>query len=406
MNGPAAAASIPGEAAVARWRQDTPGCAGRIHLNNAGAAFAPIPVLEAVRSHLELEQRLGGYEAGDAAASRIDGTYAAVAQLVGGAARNIAIVENATVAFAQAMSSIDFRTGDVIVTTRNDYISNQLLFLSLGRRLGVRILRAADLASGGADPDSVRDLARHPRCRLVSVTWIPTNSGLIQPVETIGEICEELSVPYLVDACQAAGHLPIDVARLRCDFLSATARKFLRGPRGIGFLYVSDRALERGSAPLFIDMRGASWTAPNEYRLAADARRFENWEFAVALLLGLGAAAGYALSEGIDLLSERALALAAYARLRLAALPGVRLLDRGPRLGAILTAEIAGRSAEDVVGALRERGINTNASLREYAVIDMDAKGARSAVRISPHYYNTTGEIDALGDALAEITAG
>ncbi|HET9274872.1 MAG TPA: aminotransferase class V-fold PLP-dependent enzyme [Gemmatimonadales bacterium] len=407
MSEPAtAAAPIPGVAAVARWRQETPGCAGRIHLNNAGAAFAPIPVLEAVRSHLELEQQLGGYEAAEAAASRIAGTYASVAQLVGGAARNIAVVENATVAFAQAMSSIDFRTGDVIVTTRNDYISSQLLFLSLARRLGVRILRAADLATGGSDPDSVRDLARHPRCRLVSVTWIPTNSGLIQPVETIGEICEELAVPYLVDACQAAGHLPIDVARLRCDFLSATARKFLRGPRGVGFLYVSDRALERGSAPLFIDMRGASWTAPDEYRLAPDARRFENWEFAVALLLGLGAAAGYALREGMDLLSERALALAAYARRRLAVLPGVRLLDRGPRLGAILTAEIAGRSAEDVVGALRERGINTNASLREYAVIDMDAKGAQSAVRISPHYYNTTGEIDALADALAEITAG
>src|SRR4029077_5853130 len=132
--------------------------------------------------------------------------------------------------------------------------------LSLAKRRGVEVRRADDLESGGVNPQSVRELLRDPKVRLLAATWIPTNSGLIHPVELIGKIAEEAGVPYLVDACQAVGQLPIDVKRLRCDFLSATARKFLRGPRGIGFLYVADRALERGSAPLFIDMRGASWT--------------------------------------------------------------------------------------------------------------------------------------------------
>jgi selenocysteine lyase/cysteine desulfurase len=397
--------ALPGEAEVPRWRRETPGCRHRVHLNNAGCAFSSIPVIDAVRRHLELEQELGGYEAADVAAAGITAAYDAVARLIGAAPRNIAMVENATVAFAQAISAFDFRPGDVIVTTRNDYISNQLLFLSLQSRLGVQVRRAADLPAGGVDPDSLREAARDPRCRLVSVTWVPTNSGLIQPVEAIGGICEELGVPYVLDACQAVGQLPIDVRRLKCDFLSATARKFLRGPRGVGFLFVSDRALERGSAPLYIDMRGASWEGADQFRLAPDARRFENWEFAVSLVLGLGAAAEYALATGMELISSRALRLAAIARERVGGIPGIRILDQGERLAAIVTAEVAGRHANDVAASLRARGINTHTALREFSVLDMTAKGAESAVRISPHYYNTAEEVGQLVESLTEILA-
>ena len=356
----------------------------------------PRPVLAAVQEHLALEGMMGGYEAAAAAASGIDETYDLVGRLVGGAARNIAVVENATVAFAQAVTAFDFGPGDVIITTRNDYISNQILFLSLARRFGVEVRRAADLPEGGVDPDAIRDLARNPRCKLVAVTWVPTNSGLVQPVEAVGEVCAELDVPYLVDACQAVGQIPIDVTRLHCDFLSATARKFLRGPRGIGFLYVSDRALAAGRHPLFVDMRGARWTAPDTFQLEDDAKRFENWEFAYALVLGLGAAARYALEVGVETAGRRAAELAALARERLAEVPGARVLDRGRTRCAIVTAAFEGRDARDLRDALRAQKINTDASLREYAVIDMAEKGAETALRISPHYYNTVEELDAL----------
>src|SRR5256712_4865524 len=210
----------------------------------------------------------------------------------------MAIVENATVAFSRAMSAFDFRPGDRIITTRADYPSNQLTYLSLARRAGVETVRADDLPEGGVDPASVRQLARHARTRLVALSWVPTNSGLVQDAGAVGEVCAELGVPYLIDACQAVGQLAVDVAALRCDFLAGTGRKFLRGPRGIGFLYVSGRMLERGAFPLFLDMRGADWTDPDAFRLADGARRFENWEFAYALVLGLGEAAGYALAGG------------------------------------------------------------------------------------------------------------
>ncbi|MFW6330549.1 MAG: aminotransferase class V-fold PLP-dependent enzyme, partial [Gemmatimonadota bacterium] len=285
---------------LARWRRDTPAALrGRIHLNNAGASLMPEPVLAMVRDHLDRETRLGGYEAADDAATRIERAYGHVATLVGAAPRNIAMVENATVAFAQALSAFDFRPGDVILTTRNDYASNQLMYLSLAERLGVEVVRAADAPEGGVDPESVRTLARERRPALVALTWVPTNSGLVQPAEAVGEICAELEVPYLVDACQAVGQMPVDVAALRCDFLAATGRKFLRGPRGTGFLFVADRALERGRRPLYLDMRGADWTAADAYRLRHDARRFENWEFAYALVLGLGEAAWYAREVGV-----------------------------------------------------------------------------------------------------------
>jgi selenocysteine lyase/cysteine desulfurase len=389
-----------------RWRADTPGCSRVVHLNNAGAALVPRPVRDAIRAHLDLEDQLGGYEAAESEAASLRATYQAVGRLLGAGAQNVALVQNSTVAFTQAISAFDLGPGDVILTTRADYASNQITYLSLARRRGVQVVRAPDALEGGVDPEEVRRLVARRRPTLVSLTWIPTNSGLVQPAEAVGEICRDAEVPYLVDACQAVGQMPIDVQRLHCDFLAAACRKFLRGPRGLGFLYVSDRMLASGAHPLLVDMHGATWTDADAFDLTTDARRFETWEFAYALVLGLGAAARYALDVGLDTARDRARKLAAYARQRLETVPGVRVLDRGPELCAIATASIAGRDSKEIKLALRARGINTSSPHREDAVIDMDEKGASSALRISPHYYNTREEIDTAVEALAEVIKG
>jgi selenocysteine lyase/cysteine desulfurase len=395
------------DAQLRRWRADTPAAdAGRIHLNNAGASLMPTPVIEAVRDHLELEATMGGYEAADAVRADIRDTYDTIAELIGAAARNIAIVENATVAFAQALSAFDFEPGDTLLTTRNDYISNQLMYLSLAKRRGLRIVRAEDLSEGGVDPDSVRQMIRQQRPKLVALTWVPTNSGLVQPAAAVGEICADAEVPYVIDACQAVGQLPIDVRALNCDFLSATARKFLRGPRGIGFLHVSDRMLQDGRYPLLVDMQGARWIEADEFELIDTAQRFENWEFSYALILGLRAAAQYAVHIGLDCIKTTIGQLASYARQRLSSLDGVRVLDRGEHLCGIVTAEVANHDAREIVMRLREEAINTSATMREFAVLDMDDKRAETALRVSPHYYNTRREIDILVSALEEFTGG
>jgi len=388
-----------------RWREDTPGCANQIHFNNAGAGLMPRPVLDAMVAHLNREANFGAYESADDAETAVADAYANVATLLGAQPRNIAVVENSTVAFFQALSAFDFKPGDVLVTTRNDYISNQLAYLSLARRRGLEVRRAVDSPGGGADPQSVAEMLRDPRVRLLAVTWVPTNSGLMQPVEALGQLAEAAGVPYLVDGCQAVGQIPVDVAKLRCDFFSGTARKFLRGPRGIGFLYVSDRALQRGDFPLYIDMRGADWVSANDFAPAPDARRFENWEFAYSLLLGLGAAARYALGVGVEQGGKRARGLAALLRQRLNPVDGIRVLDRGAELAAIVTVELAGWDATELSKLLRKRGVNTSASLREYAVIDMDEKRVSSALRLSPHYYNTEEELDRAVHELRQVTA-
>jgi selenocysteine lyase/cysteine desulfurase len=390
---------------LARWRSDTPGCATLVHLNNAAAALVPRPVRDAILGHLALEEEIGGYEAADAQVEAIQQVYTDVGRLLGAGSRNVALVQNSTVAFSQAISAFDLSPGDVIITSRSDYASNQIMYLSLARRRGVEIVRAADAPEGGLDPEAVRELVARRRPALVSLTWIPTNSGLVQPVEAVGRICREADVPYLVDGCQAVGQMPVDVGRLHCDYLTAATRKFLRGPRGLGFLYVSDRMLDAGAHPLLVDMHGANWTDTDAFELTPDARRFETWEFAYALVLGLGAAARYALEVGLDTARDRARELAEYARRRLAAVPGVRVLDRGPELCAIVTVAVAGRDTTDIKLELRRRGINTSSPHREDAVIDMDEKGTESALRISPHYYNTNEEIDTAVEALREIVS-
>jgi selenocysteine lyase/cysteine desulfurase len=389
--------------ALKAWRADTPGCSHLVHLNNAGAALVPRPVRDAVAAHLRLEEDLGGYEAAESQVAAIQASYQALATLLGTHSRNIAVVQNSTVAFAQALSAFDLGPGDILLTSRSDYASNQIMYLSLARRRGVEIVRAPDAPAGGVDPEQVRRLIAQRRPALVALTWVPTNSGLVQPVEAVGDICFEADLPYLVDGCQAVGQIPIDAGRLRCDFLAGTARKFLRGPRGVGFLYVSDRMLRRGAHPLLVDMHGANWTEADAFVLTPDARRFEFWEFASALVLGLGAAAKYALEVGVETGGDRARHLATYVRERLAGVPGVRVLDRGPELCAIATAAVSGRNAKEIKLALRARRINTSSPEREDAVIDMDEKGASSALRISPHYYNTREEIDEAVEVLEEV---
>ncbi|MFM7195133.1 MAG: aminotransferase class V-fold PLP-dependent enzyme, partial [Bacteroidota bacterium] len=290
---------------IAKLRAETPGCQSKLHFNNAGAALMPEPVIRAMKDHLELELMQGGYEAADQMAQEIKGFHQAVAKLIGTKAENIAFTSSATNSYARALSCIPFKNGDAVLIANEDYVSNQLAFLSLQERFGIRLLRAPSAPEGGVDVEALEKLAREHRPVLVSITHVPTNTGLVQPVEAVGRVCRALDIPFLVDACQSVGQLPVDVEAFHCDFLSATFRKFLRGPRGAGFLYVSDRILQKGWYPLFIDLRGANWTDPDQFQVRESAIRFEDWELPYALVLGSKVATEYALAVGIKEIAER-----------------------------------------------------------------------------------------------------
>ncbi|MFD8543356.1 aminotransferase class V-fold PLP-dependent enzyme [Streptomyces sp. NPDC059649] len=388
---------------VAALRADTPGCRRVIHFNNAGCGLPALPVTDAMVGHLHLEARIGGYEASAARAAEIRGFYTEIAALINTTPDNIAFAGSATHAYANALSSIPFAPGDVILTTRDDFISNQIAFLSLRKRYGVRIVHAPNAPEGGVDVEAMAALMRTHRPRLVSATHVPTNSGLVTPVAEIGRHCRELDLLYLVDACQSVGQFVIDVAEIGCDLLTATCRKFLRGPRGSGFLYVSDRVLRAGYEPLFIDMHGARWTEPGGYRPVETAARFEEWEFPYATVLGSAAATRYARKVGIEAVEQRTPALAARLRSRLEPIPGVRVLDRGPRLAALVTFAVAGWQPQPFKAALDARGINSALSFREFAQFDFGDKDVDWCLRLSPHYYNTEEEVDHVADAVAEL---
>jgi selenocysteine lyase/cysteine desulfurase len=381
-------------------RAQTPGCKTKIHFNNAGASLMPLPVIDAIQQHIQLEATIGGYEASDMQAKDIEGFYESTARLVNGKANNIAFTSSATNSFARALSCIPFEEGDSILLANEDYISNQLAFFSLQKRFNLNIFRAASLKDGGVDVEDMKRLmdAHHPK--LVSLTHVPSNTGLIQPVEAVGKLCKERNLYYLVDACQSAGQIPLDVQSIHCDFLSATLRKFLRGPRGAGFLYVSDRVIDEKLEPLFIDMRGGDWIAPNEYQVRMDARRFEDWEIPYALLLGSKAAIDLANSLGIDAIQQRNHFLGEIIRKRISALPGFRLLDIGREQSSIITVEIRGQKPATVLQGLRNENINTSVGHKHFALLDFETKQVEWALRISPHYYNTEEEIDLLIHAL------
>lgn len=382
-----------------RVRADTPGCARVLHFNNAGSALPPACVLDAVQAHLAREAEIGGYEAADEALPRIERTYDAIAAMLGCGRDEIAFVENATRAWDMAFYGFRFGPGDRILTGRAEYASNAIALLQVAGRTGAQVEVVPDDDQGQIDVGALGNMI-DDRVKLVALTHVPTNSGLVNPAARVGAVTRAAGVPFLLDACQSAGQMPLEVETLGCDMLSATGRKFLRGPRGTGFLYVRRAWIERLEPP-FLDLHAATWTAPFAYEVRSDARRFENWESYVAGRVGLGVAVDYALGLGLDAIRDRVMHLAADLRTRLAALPGVAVHDKGAERCGIVTFTVADEAAGSVVKRLRAKGINTSASGVESTRFDMASRGLTEVVRASVHYYNTESEIDRFCAAVA-----
>ncbi len=379
-----------------RIRADTPATARRTYLHNAGAALMPVLVVEAMKRHLDLEAEIGGYAAAAQAAGRVQAVYASVARLLGAAPDEIALTENATVAWQMAFYALRFAPGDRILTAEAEYAANYVAYLQVARRTGAVIEVVPNDASGQLD---VAALARmiDRRVRLISVTWVPTNGGLVNPAAGIGAVARAHGIPYLLDACQAVGQMPVDVGAIGCDMLSATGRKFLRGPRGTGFLYVRRDMIRRLEPPI-IDHFAAPWIARDAYRLRDDARRFESWESNHAARLGLGVAVDYALEIGLDAIEARCRLLAGRLRRGLGDSPGLRLRDLGTNPSAIVSFTIDGIDAQAMVDAAAAAGIVIGVSNPSSTLLDAEARDLPPLVRASPHYYNTEAEVDRLVD--------
>jgi selenocysteine lyase/cysteine desulfurase len=387
--------------ALRRARADTPGCEQVVHLNNAGASLMPEVVLRTVVEHLELEARIGGYEAAADAEERQEDVYRSVAQLLGCRPTEVALVENATRAWDMAFYGIPLRAGDRILTTRSEYASNYIALLQAAGRAGATVEVVPDDESGQISLDALAQ-ALDERVRVVSLVHVPSQGGLVQPAEAVGRLCRAAGAIFVLDACQSAGQLPLDVERLGCDVLSGTGRKFLRGPRGTGFLYVRESRIDELEPPL-LDLHAATWIDERTYVVRGDARRFENWESNVAGKLGLGRAIDYALGWGLDAIEERVVTLAAELRARLDDVEAVTVRDLGVERCGIVTFDVARLDARDVVASLRAQGVNVSLTPASYSRLDLEARGLAAVVRASVHYYNTVDELERLTACVATL---
>ncbi len=382
-------------------RQDTPGCAHVLHFNNAGSSLMPQPVLDATVAHLQLESRIGGYEAAAQAKKSIEHVYDAVATLINCSRDEVAIIENATRAWDMAFYSIPLQAGDRILTASTEYASNYIAFLQRAQKTGATIEVIPADEHGQVSLDALQNMLDE-KVKLIAITHVPTNSGIVQPIAAIGKLAREAGILYLVDACQSAGQMPIDVQQIGCDMLSATGRKYLRGPRGTGFLYVRRTILEQLEPP-FLDLHAAEWVSPMHYEIRPDARRFENWETNYAAKIGLGVAIDYANHLGLDTIWRRVKTLAYQLRSQLTTLPDVIVRDRGITQCGIVTFTIEGHDPEDIKRALSAATINVSVAMRNGALLDMDARKLTSVVRSSIHYYNSEEEIERFCQQIANI---
>jgi cysteine desulfurase / selenocysteine lyase len=387
---------------VERARALTPGCDEVLHLNHAGASLLPQPVLDAVVGHLELEARTGGYEAAADSADALQRPYTALADLIGAAPDQIALLDSASRAWDMAVYSLPLEPHDRVLIGRAEYGANAISLLQLQQRTGCQLVLVEDDRHGQIDLEALERALTEDETAMVSLVHVPTQSGLVNPAVEVGRLCREAGVLFVLDACQSAGQLPLDVTELGCGILTGNGRKFLRGPRGTGFLYVHPELIPR-IEPVMLDLHAASWVAPDRYEIRGDAGRFEMWERDAAAQVGLGVAVEHALEWGIEAIAERNTALAAGLRERLAELPAVTVRDRGEQLCAITTFTVDDIEPDEVQTRLRAEGINVSVSTLDSAQLDLSHRGLESVVRASVHYVTTDDELNRFASVLRSL---
>ncbi|MEY9863201.1 cysteine desulfurase/selenocysteine lyase [Catenulispora sp. GAS73] len=386
---------------MTRVLADTPGAAKQVFLNSAGSSLPPAPVLQEVIGHLRREAEIGGYEALDERAADLEAGYAVFAELLGCRPDQVAFTDSATRSWLAAFDAVPLAAGDRILVGELEYGGNAIPLLMRAQAVGASVELVPSDADGTFSAEALADLLDE-RVKLVSVVQVPTNGGAVADVRRISDAAHAAGALVLLDACQAVGQLAVDAEALDADILTGTGRKWLRAPRGTGFLVVRDRA-KAVLRPKLADLQGGTWTGPDTYTLRDDARVYELWENDTAARLGLIAAARYLLDLGPAAVEQEVMQRSEHLRTALAAIPGVTVHDLGARKSGLVTFGIAGLEATEVQAALARRDVAVSVSWRSSTYYDMARRGLTEVVRASPHYFVTEAQLDAAVGAVAEV---
>eukprot|EP00892_Ulva_mutabilis_P000846 jgi/Ulvmu1/10762/UM068_0052.1 len=406
-----------------------------IHFNNAGCSMPAPGVADAVQLYLKAESEYGGYEASELPelAIQLERPYQELADLLGCDPASVGVVNSATAAWQRIFLGLPlWLPGSCIFTSVAEYGSNYLAYLQAQKRYGTRITVVREREDSSLDVGHLQELLagrNGSACNVVSISHIPTSSGRVYDAEAVGAVVKEFpDVVYLLDACQSVGQLPVDVGRIGCHFLTATGRKYLRAPRGCGFLYAAPAILQGNHTcpgaiePAALDVRGGVWLGAGAYEMHETARRYEEYEMSFAAKVGLGVACAYARDQGIESAWTRIRTLAATLRQDLRRIPAVTVHDRGAELCGIVSFSLDGwqpaavkavmlRAGEPGAfrgcGVERPAGVGFNVSVSEAPStrLDFDRRGLASVVRASVHAYNTEEEVQEFVELVQELVA-
>lgn len=389
------------EAEILAFRKDTKGTTTLVHFNNAGASLPPDIVTDTITTYLQEEILNGSYETEEKYRPQLDNTHTLIARLINANSDEIALTENASAAWDIAFYGMNLRAGDEVITSEMEYASNVLGLLYAQEKHGVKITVVANDDEGNF-PLTALEAAITANTRLIAITHIPSTAGNILPAIEIGRIARQHNITYLLDASQSAGQMPLDVQAIGCDLLAVTGRKFLRGPRGTGFLYVK-KALQPQLKLELMDGYTITSISTHNYTVRNDARRFEWHEKNHAIVLGFNKAIEYVLNAGTDRIWQRVQYLSGLLRQQLQAIPGVVVHDTGTPLCGIVTFTVTGFEPVEIKNRLAAKRINVNEGPAKSTVFYMHRKALTSVVRASVHYYNTEEEIGLLSTAINTI---
>jgi cysteine desulfurase/selenocysteine lyase len=387
------------EQEIQQIRTETKGISNKIHFNNAGCSMSPDVVVQTVINYLHEEAHFGGYETEAKYSKQLDEVYNSIARLINAKKEEIAVVENASTAWALAFNGINFKPGDEIITCEMEYVTNLIGLVHVQKTQGVKVILIPNDKQGNFSLQALEE-AISPKTKLIAVTHVPSSAGGMIPIVEIGKIARKHNILYLVDACQSAGQIPLDVKEIGCDMLSVTGRKYLRAPRGTGFLFVR-KEVQDTLKLLFIDGFTTQWVSETDYKARDDARRFEMYEKNRAVTLGLGKAIDYALNIGVDRIWQRVKQLANSLRTQLNQIKGITVHDFGSEQCGIVTFSVHGMESIAVKNKLAESNINVSVGLAKSTLFYMNKNHLSSVVRASVHYFNTEEEISILCNKLA-----
>lgn len=367
------------------------------YLNNAGSSLMSHETINSVIDHLSLECRVGGYRAASMCELQIEDFYGLAAKLVGAPSSTcIAFMDSASRAWNMALYGLPLCDGDEIVTLSSEFGTNLVSIFHFASKVGAKVTVLE------CDPSGFFDMSELRKClergaRLIAISHVAAHASIVNPVEEIGKLVAQFEALYLVDGCQAAGQMDIDVVEIGCHAYTATGRKWLRGPRGTGFLYVKESSL---ISPLYVDLASADLAFGNDGKpsgvtIGSDARRFELWERSIASMIGLKVALSQYLALDQNDVHARMRTASLDLRKCISANSNLKLIGNEASNSSIVGFYTLDPSREDALKRAFE-----DAEIQISTMGDWDCpmhfpkNGAGSIFRLSPHYYTEHDTVD------------